>query len=520
MKLVTAEQMRQIDRETIENRGIPGPELMENAGRGIAERIRDDILGEADGRRLAVFCGKGNNGGDGFVVARYLHEWGCKVEIYYPAPDERLSEDARLNFNKAKEIGIPLYAVEDKSQLPPGLEAEFIIDAVFGTGFSGSPRGLLGEFIEYINDQGLPVIAVDCPSGLNVNTGNHEGAVVEAMYSFPLASPKIGMYYSPGRESCGVVETVPIGVPDDVYAKFEIKENLITPELVERLLPERKADGHKGTFGKLFMVAGSTGLTGAACLAAEASARAGLGLVTLGCPRSLNAILETKLTEVMTYPLPEVGDKGVLAKRALGEIKKELAVRDAAIIGPGIGRHHETFELVHRLVGSLEKPAIIDADGLNAFEKDRTELKGDHPTLVLTPHPGEFRRLIEEDLPSDLYDLYDLVRKYSQEYNAVIVLKGSPTVIVNSDGQLYLNPTGNNGMGTGGTGDVLSGIIGSFLAQGMAPSEAAICAVYIHGLAGDLAAAELGYRSMIAGDLIDYLPDAFALLETEGDWLV
>ncbi len=520
MKLVTAEQMRLIDKETIENRGIPGPELMENAGRGIAEGIRDNILGDTEGRKLAVICGKGNNGGDGFVVARYLHQWGCEVEIYYPAPDEKLSEDARLNFIKVKELGIPLHAIKEKNQLPARLDTECIIDAVFGTGFSGSPRGLLGDFIEYINAQELPVIAVDCPSGLNVDTGQHEGAGVRAMYSFPLASPKIGMYYSPGRELCGLVETVPIGVPDDVYAQFDIRENLITPELVESLLPERKPDGHKGTFGKLFMVAGSMGLTGAACLASLASARAGLGLVTLGCPRSLNPILETKLTEVMTYPLPEVGDKGVLSKRALGEIKKEIAIRDAVIIGPGIGRHHETFELVHRLVGSLEKPAIIDADGLNAFEKDRTELEGEHPTLVLTPHPGEFRRLIDKDLPSDLYELYDLVRNYSRKYNAVIVLKGSPTVVVNIDGQLYLNPTGNNGMGTGGTGDVLSGIIGSFLAQGMAPSEAAICAVYIHGLAGDLAAAELGYRSMIAGDLIDYLSEAFALLEPERDWLV
>ena len=520
MKLVTAEQMRQIDKETIENRGIPGPELMENAGRGIAGAIRENIPGEMEGCKLGVICGKGNNGGDGFVVARYLHEWGYKIEIYYPSPDEKLSADARMNFIRAKELGIPLYAIETIDQLPEKLDVDFIIDAIFGTGFSGSPRGLLGEFIEYINNQGKPVLSVVCPSGLDVDTGKHEGAVVRAMYSFPLAAPKIGMYYSPGRELCGFIETIPIGVPDEVFAKLELRENLITPELVEGLLPKRQPDGHKGTFGKLFMVAGSTGLTGAACLAAEASARAGLGLVTVGCPQSLNPILEVKLTEAMTYPLPEVGNKGVLAKRGLGEIKREIAARDAVIIGPGIGRHRETFELVHRLVASLEKPAIIDADGLNAFEKDRTELKGDHPTLVLTPHPGEFARLIDEKIPPDFRQLYDLVRKYASEYNSVIVLKGSPTIVVDVDGELFLNPTGNNGMATGGTGDVLSGIIGSFLAQGLAPSDAAVCAVYIHGLAGDFAAADLGYRSMIAGDLIEYLPEAFSLLETGQDWLI
>ncbi len=514
MKLVTAEMMRRIDGETINNRGIPGPELMENAGRGIAERIREFVLeGYCEGRRLAVICGKGNNGGDGFVVARYLHQWGAQVEVYYPAPDESLSDDARLNFNRAEVIGVPLFTIENVNQLPEQLDAEFIIDAVFGTGFSGAPRGLPAEFIEYINRQMLPVIAVDCPSGLNVDTGQHEGAVVQAMYSFPLASPKIGMYYSPGRELSGIIEVVPIGVPDDVYRQFEIMENLITPELVEKLLPKRKPDGHKGDFGKLFIVAGSTGLTGAACLTANASARAGLGLVTVGCPKSLNPILEIKLTEAMTYPLPDVAKKGVLALRGLGEIKKQITIRDAAIIGPGIGRHHETVELIRRLIASLEKPAIIDADGLNAFEKDRSALTKEHPTLVLTPHPGEFRRLIDEDLPHELYALYELVRKYAREYNSVIVLKGSPTIVVNVDGQLYLNPTGNNGMATGGTGDVLSGIIGSFLAQGMAPIEAAICAVYLHGLAGDLAAAELGFRSLIAGDLIDYLSDAFSLLD-------
>ncbi len=513
MKLVTAEIMRGIDRETIEHRGIPGPELMENAGRGIAERIRDEILIEPQGKGVVIFCGKGNNGGDGFVVGRYLQQYGCQVKIIFPGPPENLSPDALLNYQRTGSTGIDLVDVRVSEQLDGVGECDYVIDAVFGTGFSGAPTGLSHNFIECINRLDLPVIAVDCPSGLNIDSGMHEGAVVQADYTYTLALPKIGLFHTPGRELAGVVEVIPIGIPDDVIASLHIKENLIEPEMVRDLLPKRKPDGHKGDFGRLFILAGSTGLTGAATLSALTSARAGLGLVTVGCPASLNHILEVKLTEPMTYPLPDVGKKGALALRGLGEIKKKFSENDAVAIGPGIGRHFETSELVRRLVASLDKPAIIDADGLNAFEKDREALKGKHPTLVLTPHPGEFKRLINEELPHGLYDKFNLVRKYAALYNAVIIFKGSPSVVVSPESELYLNPTGNNGMATGGTGDVLSGLVGSFLAQGLTPLNSAICAVYLHGLSGDLAAAELGVRSLIAGDLIDYLPDAFALIE-------
>ncbi len=514
VKLVTAATMRAIDTEAIERRGIPGLELMENAGRGIAEGILENILGEARGQRIGVICGKGNNGGDGFVAARHLFQAGCKVKVFFPAPSEALSPDARHNYERALESKIPLRAIENISQMPQNLEADFIIDAVFGTGFSGVPRGLSKDLIDYINNQDVPVIAVDCPSGLDVDTGRHEGSVVKAMYTFSLAAPKIGLYYSPGRELAGQIEVIPIGIPDDIFAKFDLKENLITPEEVGALLPQRKPDGHKGDFGKLFILAGSTGLTGAATLAAMASARTGLGLVTVGCPKTLNPILEVKLTEPMTYPLPDVAKKGFLALRGLGEIKREISQRDAVVIGPGIGRHRETIELVQRLVVQIDKPAIVDADGLFAFAKFRKPLEEPHGPLVLTPHPGEFSRLIEEKIPDNIQEIFGLVRKYAQKYRAVIVLKGSPTIVVDTDGRLYLNPTGNDGMATGGTGDVLSGMIGSFLAQGLSPLDSAVAAVYIHGLAGDLAAEEMGRRCLIAGDLLEYLPEAFSLIES------
>ncbi|UCD17254.1 MAG: NAD(P)H-hydrate dehydratase [Candidatus Zixiibacteriota bacterium] len=517
MKLVTAEQMRSVDRETIENRGIPGAQLMENAGRGIAERIRDEILIQPQDKALAIFCGKGNNGGDGFVVGRYLHEYGAQVTIYYADPAEELSTDARLNYDRAVARGITIIPVKSGDELPERVNADYIVDAVFGTGFSGAPRGLPGEFIEWINRVEIRVIAVDCPSGLNVDTGQCEGAATAAEYTYTLGLPKIGQYYSPGRELCGIVEVVPIGVPEGVVESFDFKVNLITPELITSLLPERKPDGHKGDFGKLLILAGSTGLTGAATLAALASARTGLGLATVACPQTLNSILEAKLTEVMTLPLPDVGRKGILALRGLGVIRKQIGLSDAAIIGPGVGTHHETRKLIQRLLPSLDRPAVIDADGSNALAKSREVLTAEHIKIVLTPHPGEFRRLIDENLPEGISDLYDLIRQYSRKYNAVIVYKTSPTVVVDSDGQVYLNPTGNNGMATGGTGDVLSGMIGSFLAQGLNPLESALCGVYLHGLAGDLAAAELGCRAMIAGDLIDYISDAFRLAESQGE---
>lgn len=513
MKLVTAEKMRAIDKEAIEKRGMPGPHLMERAGQGIAEQIRDQILFGRTGASFAIFCGKGNNGGDGFVIARYLHQYGSKVAVYFPGPSEALSDDARLNYNRAVKEKIEINELSGSGDLPSMLDCDYIIDAIFGTGFSGAPRGILSEIISYINKQGKAVIAVDCPSGLNVDTGQHEGEVVDADFTFTLALPKYGLYLSPGRELAGIVDIVPIGIPDEVIDSFHIRENLITRENVASLLPQRKPEGHKGDFGKLFVLAGSTGLTGAATLCAHAAARSGLGLVTVGCPASLNPILEMKLTEPMTYPLPDVARKGALALRGLGEIRQIIRESDALVIGPGVGRHHETRELIQRIVADLAKPAIIDADGLNAFEKNRAPLEGEHTELVLTPHPGEFRRLINEEIPAALPSRFDLVRQYAAKYNSVIVLKGSPSIVVDTDGELYLNPTGNDGMATGGTGDVLSGIIGSFLAQGLSPLHAAVCGVYLHGLAGDLAASELGKRSLIAGDLIDFLPDAFSIIE-------
>ena len=512
MKLVTAEQMRRIDREAIDNRGIPGPELMENAGRGIAGRILL-TMGDAEGRTSAtIFCGKGNNGGDGFVIGRYLSEAEVSVTFYCAGPVEQLSPDARLNHDRARKLGLEIVELSSVSDLPDRLDSDYIVDALFGTGFSGAPRGLLADIIEYVNRQYQPVIAVDMPSGLNADNGQHEGAVVRADYTFTLALPKYGLYVSPGRELAGEVEVVPIGIPDDVIEMFGLTVDLITPKLVTDLMPVRPPDGHKGIFGKLLLLAGSTGFTGAAALAAKSALRCGCGLAKVAAPRSVLPIIAQSVIEATGHPLPDVAKKGALALRGLGEVRKLAAEHEAVAIGPGIGQHHETKELVRRFVATLDKPAVIDADGLNALVGALDVLKrpSGAPLLVLTPHPGEFQRLSGQKPSKDIHEIIAAARQFAGEHGIILVLKGSPTVVAEPGGQVFVNPTGNHGMATGGSGDVLTGAIGSLLAQGLSSLDAAVCGVYIHGLAGDLAAADLTPRALIAGDLIDFLPEVFA----------
>ncbi|MFQ6008972.1 MAG: NAD(P)H-hydrate dehydratase [Candidatus Zixiibacteriota bacterium] len=528
MKLVTAEQMRMIDRETIEGKIVSGPDLMENAGRGIARCLLSGIIDTSVNEKVAVFCGKGNNGGDGFVIGRHLSQAGVHVTTYFIGPPDELSPDARLNHDRAAQLGMKLVEVSSAGDLPENLDCDFIIDAIFGTGFTGAPRGLSAEIIAYINRYNdKMIVSVDLPSGLNADTGQHEGAVVKANYTFPLALPKLGLYVSPGRELAGEIQVVPIGIPDYVVEKFNLTVELITPEMVSALLPFRKPDGHKGDFGKLFVLAGSTGLTGAAAMAAKSALRCGCGLVKVGCPQTVLPTIASLAMDATTYPLPDVAKKGVLALRGLGEVRMLAREHDAVIIGPGLGQHHETQELVRRFLVDLDKPAIVDADGLNALAEHTDILTGQvskrainreqqepDVRLVLTPHPGEFKRLTGEKPPpeSEIQQRINIAVEAARDLRCVMVLKGSPTVVTDPSGACYLNPTGNNGMATGGSGDVLSGAIGSFLAQGMSPIDAALCGVYIHGLAGDFAADDLTVRGMIAGDIMDNLPDVFAVL--------
>ncbi len=512
MKLVTAALMRQIDREAIDKEGIPSLELMENAGRGIAERI-PALLTDSNEPCVAVVCGTGNNGGDGFVIARHLKNKNYAVQLFCLGPEEKLSDDTRKNYKRANEVGITTHFVSNLSQLKISNETDLIVDAIFGTGFSGIPKGITNEAIAYINSLNKTTVSVDLPSGVNADTGACEGNVINATYTFTLELPKFGLYLSPGREQAGVIEIVPIGIPDKVAAPFSIQTELLTKTEVTSALPKRKADGHKGDFGKLLIIAGSTGMGGAAALTGKSALRTGCGLVKIACPATVLPSISSLNTECMTYPLPDVAKKGAIALRSLGEIMELVNAHDAVALGPGLGQHHETRELVKRLVTRIDKPLIIDADGLNAL-KGATELLAQRkaPT-ILTPHPVEFERLTGEPASLDYQVRIRQVQRWAKEWNIVLVLKGSPTLIGEPSGMVYLNPTGNNGMAKGGSGDVLTGIIGSLLAQGCSAIDAARIGVYVHGVAGNIAAEEKTTRAMIAGDIVESLPFAFQSLE-------
>jgi NAD(P)H-hydrate epimerase len=447
------------------------------------------------------------------VVGRYLHEAEHEVTFYFIGPADKLSPDAKLNFDRARKLKLEFVELKSTDDLPEELECDYIIDAIFGTGFEGAPKGISAEVIEYMNYQERPIIAVDMPSGLNADNGSCEGAAVVADFTYTLALPKYGLFVTPGRELSGQVQVVPIGIPDDVVEKFDISNELITHEYVTEALPFRKPDGHKGDFGNVFILAGSTGLSGAAALAAKSALRTGCGLAKVGCPRTVLPIIAASVLEATTMPLPDVAKKGALALRGLGEIRLAVKEHDAVIIGPGIGRHHETFELIRRLVTSIEKPAIVDADGVNALAGHIDLLHEANGPMVLTPHPGEFKRLTGISVPEDIHMRIAVAREFATEYKTVLVLKGSPTIVADEEGMCFVNQTGNSGMATGGSGDVLSGIIGSLMAQGLEPLDAALCGVYLHGFAGDIAAWELTDRAMIAGDMIDALPEVFELFE-------
>jgi hydroxyethylthiazole kinase-like uncharacterized protein yjeF len=516
MHLVTSELMRAIDREAIDNCGIPSDTLMENAGRGIAEQLlNQNIIDVSQENKVVIFCGMGNNGGDGFVVGRYLHEAGIDVAIFFIGPVDKLSNDAKVNYERAAKSKVNVKEIKKISDLDVSLNCTHMIDAIFGTGFESMPRGLAGELIEYINSQHAIIISVDMPSGLNADNGQHEGVVVQADYTFTLALPKYGLFISPGRELAGVVDVIPIGIPEETINKFKLNHQVISTEMVAAKLPERKPDAHKGDFGYLLIISGSTGLTGATAMTANSAMRSGCGMVRVGCPSSVLPIIATKLTEIMTHPLPDVAKKGALALRGLGEIRKLALDYGAIAIGPGLGLHHETMELVRRFVADNEKPIVIDADALTALSKDMTVLTKSNAPIVLTPHPGEFERMTGIDASLDIRKRFETALSFAREFNVVLLLKGSPSIIATPEGQGYLNPTGNHGMAKGGSGDVLTGIIASLLAQGLNAEDAAVCGAYIHGLAGDFAADALTPRAMMAGDTIDYLPGAFQLLSAD-----
>jgi NAD(P)H-hydrate epimerase len=492
--------MRALDRHTTEKLGIPGELLMECAGRLVAALAEAE---RAPGGRVLVLCGPGNNGGDGLVAARHLHLRGVPVAVALAADSARLRGDAARNLERAERAGVPLLGARWRAE--PG---DLLVDALFGTGLA---RALEGEAAAAVRRllaarPGCRVLAVDLPSGLHADTGQPLGPCVQADLTVTLSLPKLGLALEPGRSLAGRVIVGRIGIADEAPGAV-LGASLLTARGAGALLPARPPDGHKGSFGHVLVAAGSPGKTGAAALAAEGAARGGAGLVTIACPASANPILEVKCTEAMTAPLPDTAE-GEFAAEAAAPLLALARERDALVLGPGLGRGPAPRELVRRAVPRAALPLVLDADGLMAFAGEPEALRARRAPSVLTPHPGEAGALLGED-PRELNrDRAAAARRLAERSGAVVALKGAATVIAEPGGRVRVNPTGGPVLATGGTGDVLAGLVGALLAQGLAPFDAASAAVFLPGVAGDRLAAAVGRAGALAGELCREIPPA------------
>lgn len=517
MRAVTAAEMQAIDRLAIESFGLPGRVLMENAGRE-AVRVLRRRFAAALRRGAAILAGRGNNGGDGFVIARGLAQAGLPVTVYITAPAERLAGDAAANFALLAALGIPVVPLTDEQALaargPEIAACGVIVDALLGTGLNAEVRGFLGRLIEFVNAAGRPVFSVDIPSGLSADTGRPLGACIRATVTATFAFPKIGCLIHPGPEYTGRLEVVDIGIPGPVAARIPPRQTLLDAAEVRPLIPRRAPDSHKGRHGHVLVVGASPGKTGAAVMTAVAALRAGAGLVTLATARSLNPVAAAAAMETMTALLPEEapGILGPASREAIRELALGMSV---LALGPGLGRAEATTALVRELVPASPVPLVIDADGLNALAGRLEILRGLAVPAVLTPHPGEMARLTGASVAAIQADRLGHARRLAAECRAHVVLKGAATIVAHPDGTAAVNPTGNPGMGAGGMGDVLTGVIAALIAQGLAPGAAARAGVYLHGAAADRVAAAVGPRGYLAGEVMAALPATLADLLRE-----
>jgi len=509
MKVATAEQMQELDRKSIEVYRIPGIVLMENAGRGAVELLTDHFP-DIQKKTIAIVAGKGNNGGDGFVMARYLLNRGISVKVFLLTDPKSLRGDAEINFNifhHMKGEIIPIPSSKDYQKVKKSLENfDLLIDGIFGTGLDAEVRGYYREVIDHINTLQKPIVAIDVPSGLDADTGRPLGTAVRASLTITFGLPKVGLLISPGIDYVGLLKIVDIGIPRRLLEEEMIQTHLLEQETLQKWLSTpRQANTHKGDYGHLLVIAGSVGKTGAAAMACEAALRMGAGLVTLAIPKSLNSIMEVKLTEVMTEPLPET-PKQTLSLRAFNTILRLCENKKAVVIGPGIGTYKETQSLVLKLIKALDLPIILDADGLTSLSAQPKTLLAAKRPLILTPHPGEMARLIQSTVREVQEDRIGVSKNFSQSHRIYLVLKGHRTLIATPKGEVFINPTGNPGMASGGTGDVLTGMIGGLICQGLDILQSLKISVYLHGWAGDEVARELGEKSLIATDIIKTFP--------------
>lgn len=530
MIILTPEEMRAVDKRAIEA-GFPELLLMEIAGRAVAEKA--GFILEEDGhghhhpgeakqdfsnqreREVLVIAGKGNNGGDGLVAARYLDMWGFSVKIILLAEEDDLTESTLTNYNLCKLRDIEILSIRNPAGYREEIanlmnRADLVIDALLGTGIKGTVKEPYSGLIRMMNSLAFRILAVDIPSGIDGRTGAVMGEAVQADYTLTMAFPKIGLVVYPGREHCGDIEIVDLGIPLDLVLAEKPAHFMLDEEEVRFLLPERPGDSHKGTFGRVGVIGGSAGMSGAPFLSAFAALKVGAGLVRVAVPEEIQSIVAAYSPELMTLGLESL--EGPLTEKNIERVNTLMEESTVLAVGPGLGTSPGSRKLVSKILREFPGPLVLDADGINSLESLDllAQKKG---TLILTPHPGEMARLTGRSSREIQASRIETARTFAAEHGVYLILKGAATVIAFPDGVIYLNPSGNDGMATAGSGDVLTGILAGLLASGVEVEDAVVLAPYLHGLAGDLAASELTTYSMTAGDIIAYLGKAITYPE-------
>jgi ADP-dependent NAD(P)H-hydrate dehydratase / NAD(P)H-hydrate epimerase len=510
MRVLNTEQMREADRRTIEDIGLPSVVLMENAGRQTVAAMEAafDTLGSS---RVAVLCGRGNNGGDGFVVARTLAQRGVESAVFLLGSVAEVQGDARTNLEVLGHIGMTVIEITNAQEwelhFSEVSECDVVVDAILGTGFRGRLTGLFETVVADINELGVPIVSIDLPTGLSADSAELPGEVVDATMTVTLAAPKIPLIFPPADTHAGDLVIADIGIPGPLLDELEGPHlELMTRDRMRSILPARPAESHKGDFGRVLIVAGSLGKTGAAHLAALGALRSGAGLVTIATPRSCVATIASMGAEYMTAPLEET-PSGTIDFAALDRVLDITA--DVIAVGPGLGQEPSTAAFVQGLVERAGVPIVLDADGINAFRGDPDRLAGrDGVDVVITPHPGEMARLINGTIEAVQHDRLGHAREFAAGHKVHVVLKGHRTIIAGPDGRSFVNLTGNAGMATGGTGDLLTGMIAAWFAQLLDAEAACKLSVYLHGAAGDLAEGDEGQIALMATDIAARLGDA------------
>lgn len=511
MILVTAETMKRLDRKASRDYGIKGIVLMENAGRAVSEAVKKEVAG-ASNKRVSIVCGKGNNGGDGFVSARHLKNSGFDVTVFSFSRISGIKGDAGINARAWEKMGGPIRVISTSRDVKNSVSilkhSSVIVDAIFGTGLSKDVSGVYKEMIEAINKVSKPLVAIDVPSGIDATSGRILGVAIKASRTVTMAFGKPGLFVYPARDFSGHVEVADIGMPVGIFSGEDARFHLLDDSFVASVVRPRKKNTHKGTYGHTLVIGGSVGKTGAPYMAAMGAMRAGAGLSTIALPKSLDSVMSEKTVEIMTCPLPETASSA-LGDISIPETVKAMKHKTSVVIGPGLGAG--AFDYVSHVVekcAEIRIPLVIDADALNAISEDVSVLKKASKKgarIVITPHPGEAGRLLGVSVKEVQSDRLGFAKRLFEKTGVTVVLKGAGTIVASGE-KVFINPTGNPGMASAGTGDVLSGIIGAFLSQGAPDISAACAGVYLHGLCGDEVAKRRGETGFLATDILNELP--------------